>query len=115
MGNAGRQSFWKKTLILRVKGHIERLHWHLSGKLTVPIPLLEVRAVSLWQIVMDTGWSSSCSVCESPSVKVPSGCGLQSYGREKEWERGLGVRAISILILARLLELLGRRALFLQK
>lgn len=32
-----------------------------------------------------------------------------------EWERGLGVREISILILARLLELLGRRALFLQK
>lgn len=71
MGNAGRQTFWKKTLILRVKGHIERLHRHLSGKLTVPIPLLEVRAVSLWQIVMYTGWSSSCSVCESPKCKSP--------------------------------------------
>lgn len=31
--------------------------------LTVPVPLLKVRAVSLWQMVMYTGWSSSCSLC----------------------------------------------------
>lgn len=61
MGNEGQQSFWKKKMILWVK-YRKAILAFVWETLMVPVPLLEVSAVSLWQIVLFKGWSSSCSI-----------------------------------------------------